>query len=135
MTLDRNKIKISLATLDTSTQDKALDSWDNLFKTYFSDYSDSDFHPISFSKIKPLFKKSIESKTFIEDFGKNLLEWTSAITFANSKSESGKSSLPSEMDFKTFSDAHSKDTSSEVWNEAFSIEMHNWFSKITVSKS
>ena len=133
MSLDKNKLKKNLLQIYTAkTADAAYKQWNNSLADYFRDAQLNGFSPSGFMIDLPNeFKKSANSKTFVEDFGKNLSQWASNITWSDQK-ETKKSIAPPDIDFKSFSKLHEKDTNIDAYINDLATLLHEWFLKITI---
>jgi len=130
MPLDKIKLKAGISGLyKTVSLEAALDQWDNLLKNYFFDHTIKNFKPVSATSIKPLFQKSVNDKTFIDDFAKNLSNWTKSVVWSDGKDN--KNLIASnQLNFVAFAKIHEKDTDGNVYINALVDLLHDWFSSI-----
>lgn len=133
MTLSKKKLKDNLAKLyTTKTAEASFVQWNSSLTDYFKDAQSNAFRPSDFGvDLANGFRKSANSKSFIEDFDKNITEWISAVSWTDGK-DTKKSAGPEALGFQSFSKTNEKANDFNKYQDDLASLLHNWFSKITV---
>lgn len=118
-----------LAIYSAETLDDAFSKYDKAFKDFLFSQKVDDYVAKSVDPIKPLFQKSLDSKTFISDFGNNLVSWAKSSIWSNGQATRSVS-VPPPLDFQSFSDKHKEDTNLNAYINSLVDFLYSWLSKI-----
>jgi hypothetical protein len=133
--LSKEYLKVNIKKLygpNIQSADDAFNQWNASFTDYLKNANSNGFVPVTFGvNLATGFKASADSKTFIEDFDKNVESWVKGITWSDGK-DSKACNVPGPLGFQVFSDAHKNDTDLNYYQDSLSGFLHDWFSKMTV---
>jgi hypothetical protein len=118
---------------DIKSKEDAFNQWNKGLSDYIAWQNVGGFTPTEFTvNLFDSFNASANSNSFIVDFGKNIELWAKGINWSNGK-DTKPSTTPATLDFASFSDQHKNDIDVDKYQDALSVFLHDWFSKITVS--
>jgi hypothetical protein len=129
MTLNKDILKTGLLDISGETKEQVVSKWNKALFDYVSEHSISGFRPVAAEDIGRWFIPSVNSSTFIDEFATNIEKWASTIIWSNGKDNKKLTKLPQQVNFKEFYANHKSDTDLNVYMDALSMLLHDYFSQ------